>query len=603
LTMAQPTEQVVDSIASNDNQSQILPEKENKEDEIFNPLLNTDDNGISEMESLCMNCGETGRTRMLFTKIPYFREIIIMSFECEHCDWSNNEVQFGGTIQIQGVHQELLVTVSEDLNRQLIKSDSASIVIPEIEFEIPPNTQRGSISTIEGTLRKAIENLQADQEYRMSVNPEIAMKIQEVIGKLAMMASGFTLPFKLIVDDPAGNSFIENPFVPQKDPHLVITNYDRTPKQDLQLGLQPTKPALEAGYIDESNPSHYHVPEKSKYEGVERLIQDNNTDSVQEIMRFPSDCPNCRSNQDTLMYVTNIPYFKDIIIMALNCSECGYRSNEIRAGGSVPDLGTEMTLTVTNIQDFTRDVLKSDSAAVRIPEIDFEIEHGSLGGIYTTVEGLLKKIYESLSEGNPFFCGDSATKHHKNVTEDDTKQKFDQFMRRFNDIIEGKNLPFTIILRDPMGNSFIGTKGDMAPEDDPFLKIEEYERNEYENEIFGLNDIQVEDPEHPGEQQRGVPSSRMQPHKKELDHPHPYTQGTLNKIPETSTEEIKDDDNDDKKYEEIDFGLEFNESYKEETDDLFEPAEAFSKRKNGFVFKQGSKGLGYYQDKMFIQRK
>ena len=45
------------------------------------------------IESLCLNCQENGETRMLLTKIPYFRDIIVMSFRCEHCGYTNTETQ------------------------------------------------------------------------------------------------------------------------------------------------------------------------------------------------------------------------------------------------------------------------------------------------------------------------------------------------------------------------------------------------------------------------------------------------------------------------------------------------------------------------------
>lgn len=48
-----------------------------------------------------MSCMENGVTRMMIHKIPYFRELIIASFECPHCGERNNEVTFGGEIQIQ----------------------------------------------------------------------------------------------------------------------------------------------------------------------------------------------------------------------------------------------------------------------------------------------------------------------------------------------------------------------------------------------------------------------------------------------------------------------------------------------------------------------
>ncbi len=35
----------------------------------------SDDNGFTEMASLCMNCHEQGVTRLLLTKIPFFKVI------------------------------------------------------------------------------------------------------------------------------------------------------------------------------------------------------------------------------------------------------------------------------------------------------------------------------------------------------------------------------------------------------------------------------------------------------------------------------------------------------------------------------------------------
>ena len=46
--------------------------------------------------SLCMACGGSGETRLMMTKIPLFREVILSSFACGDCGERNTEVQFGG---------------------------------------------------------------------------------------------------------------------------------------------------------------------------------------------------------------------------------------------------------------------------------------------------------------------------------------------------------------------------------------------------------------------------------------------------------------------------------------------------------------------------
>jgi hypothetical protein len=48
---------------------------------------------------------------------------------------------------------------------------------------------------------------------------------------------------------------------------------------------------------------------------------------------------------------------------------------------------------------------------------------GSLGGFFTSVEGLLEKIRAHLKEGNPFGVGDSAVKHHLGEKEGATKEQ------------------------------------------------------------------------------------------------------------------------------------------------------------------------------------
>lgn len=93
---------------------------------------------------LCPNCeGGSAKTIMLPTKVPMFREIYIMTLTCKDCYFKNTEVNFGGEICLEGQRISLRVTSPDDLNRQLIKSDSATVSIPEIQLDIPPLTQRG----------------------------------------------------------------------------------------------------------------------------------------------------------------------------------------------------------------------------------------------------------------------------------------------------------------------------------------------------------------------------------------------------------------------------------------------------------------------------
>ena len=188
------------------------------------------ENGIpsDEIESLCMECKEQGVTKFMYTKIPMFKDIILSSFYCEHCGYKNSEVQFSGKLGPQGIKYEYTITDEASLNRSIVKTEYATIRIPELDFEIPPQTQKGSINTVEGFFARSIMGISELQEDRRRYNPEIAAKLDEFIAKLQDYADAKVLPFTFLLIDPSGNSFIQNPNAPQVDPNLKEEKFMRS---------------------------------------------------------------------------------------------------------------------------------------------------------------------------------------------------------------------------------------------------------------------------------------------------------------------------------------------------------------------------------------
>lgn len=84
-----------------------------------------------------------GVTRIFLTKIPFYKDVVIMSFECEHCGFQNNEIQNAGKIEEKGVKIVLQIKSKSDINRQVVKSDHTSVSVPHLEFEIPSQSQKG----------------------------------------------------------------------------------------------------------------------------------------------------------------------------------------------------------------------------------------------------------------------------------------------------------------------------------------------------------------------------------------------------------------------------------------------------------------------------
>jgi len=50
-----------------------------------------------------------GVTRLLLTKIPFFREVIISSFQCDACGYSDCGIQSGSRVQDKGVRYTLTI--------------------------------------------------------------------------------------------------------------------------------------------------------------------------------------------------------------------------------------------------------------------------------------------------------------------------------------------------------------------------------------------------------------------------------------------------------------------------------------------------------------
>lgn len=480
----------------------------------------------------------------------------------------------------------------QDLNRQLIKSNNGVVHIPHIGFEIPKRTQQGVFTTLEGVLMKAAEDLEITLPLYKAQAPEEAVKLEAFMEKLKALVTPEAMPYTVILDDPSGNSFMENPQAPTPDPHLTATYYTRNVEQNHALGLyaenasagmgDSTAATAGMGDLDDKAAGPPERTEWSIHTGVlsgsqavshntdratvthkdarfsrhgalitqatghaaatvagregaagpasasasysssgelQGLIFDSSRESnLKEVMAFPVSCHACAAPGETRMCVTDVPHFREIIIMAFSCEQCGHRDVEVKAGGAIPEKGTVHTLKLTPGEDMAvdlrRDCIKSDSASVEIPELEFEMEHGSLGGMYTTVEGLLGSIEERLRASNRFVleAGDSAkgavVPGSAAATEGtaaaspaaDDPAGFLAWFDKFLQCKEGA-IPFTLIMRDPLSSSYIwspfddeetGEKGH-----DPRLSMEEYTRSAEDDLLLGITDMKTEGYEAP----------------------------------------------------------------------------------------------------------
>lgn len=329
----------------------------------------------------------------------------------------------------------------QDLNRRVVKTEWAEIRIPEIDFEVKKQT--GLITTVEGIIDRAIQGLRQTVTGTPGLAPADVVKISNFVLSLDKLKSG-SRPFTFILDDPTGNSFVENLCAPQKDPQIEIRHYPRSLAQSKLIGIVPDDITEDPSPLLSSLSQH------------------------QEVLQFPTACAECRSPCFTNMKVTNIPHFKEIVLMVTLCERCGYKTNEIKSGGGIEAQGSRHTKRVASERDLTIDLVRSDTCSVEIPELELRLDSSGTGQ-YTTIEGLVKAMREQLKSSNPFYEGDSE--------EAVMRTKYAQFIERLASVVG-----LTLILDDPCGNSFIEQAD----------KVEHYERTNEQNEELGLNDMKTE---------------------------------------------------------------------------------------------------------------
>jgi zinc finger protein len=394
-----------------------------------------------------------------------------MSFFCPHCNFKNSEIQSAGEIQQKGSRYELRLRTAADFARQVVKSDTCVVKFIELDIEVPAG--RGQLTNVEGLLSMILEDLEMQQPERKEQVPEVWAKIEEVVAKGRKMLAGESFPFRVSLDDPAGNSWIEPD---QKDGvgKWSKVEYARTPEQNEALGLG-------GGDEEEEEPV-----QSTKGQPTAATFEDDDI-IPNEVYSFPATCPGCTRHCVTHMKMVDIPHFKQVVIMSTVCDQCGYRSNEVKTGGEVPEKGRKIILKVEGPTDLGRDILKSESCALECPELNLSVNPGTLGGRFTTVEGLLTQVRDDLHQ-QIFDVGDAAGTGGDSL-ESEAKAKWKAFFDGLGEAIKGER-KFTVVLRDPLASSYVQNL--CLPDPDSQIEIEDYERTVEEEEDLGLSDMKTE---------------------------------------------------------------------------------------------------------------
>ncbi|KAI4172546.1 MAG: hypothetical protein LQ348_006747 [Seirophora lacunosa] len=408
-----------------------------------------DTNVVEVIDSLCMSCEETS----------------------------------AGQIQERGANYSLELAESEDLERQIVKSDTAVFRLEDLDIEMPPG--HGQLTNVEGILLEILKDLESGQRQRKKEDPEIWEKIDVVVQSLLKMSLGQKLPFTITVDDPSGNSWIE-PSSKDTNSRYRKSEYPRTPEQNASLGLgeataQPSTEFLDSPPSNDVTP--HVIPEISTSAPT---AGDANSTSLEDVdilaghtYSLETECPGCTRPAHINLQLVNIPHFKEVVISAVMCTHCHYRSSDVKTGGAVPPRGKRISLHVRSARDLGRDILKSETCRVVIAAVGVEVEPGTMGGRFTTVEGLLTQIRDDL-RGTVFEDVDVDHPRGGDSMPAAKRQEWASFFGKLDAAIaaEGEGMPYTIVLEDPLANSYVQRLTETEAEADEQVLEEEFERSD-----------------------------------------------------------------------------------------------------------------------------
>ncbi len=160
------------------------------------------------------------------------------------------------------------------------------------------------------------------------------------------------------------------------------------------------------------------------------------------------NCPACTTGTITMKTVPmDIPYFKDLIMTTIQCSDCGYRHSDIFIASQKSPM--RYTFKITKPEDLAVRVVRSTTATYSIPELGIMVEPAVASQAFiSNVEGILERMENAVGMASRF--------HKEDVTKVDKAQ---ELLDAINAIRDGK-MEVTLIIDDPMGNSAILAFGD-----------------------------------------------------------------------------------------------------------------------------------------------
>ncbi|KAK8841587.1 nucleolar zinc-finger protein [Tritrichomonas musculus] len=159
-----------------------------------------------EFPTTCAVCETEGTMKFCTLIIPHFMEIVIITFNSDHCGYHKAEVIVCGT--------------------------------PKSKSQKFTGTLGGKFTTVEELLVEIQKNIKENNPFTTSHADVGDLFIYNYLIQTLEEFSNNEEPFTIIIDDPLSNSYIEEI---KRNDKIIIENYDRYTDGNDYLGINDMK--------------------------------------------------------------------------------------------------------------------------------------------------------------------------------------------------------------------------------------------------------------------------------------------------------------------------------------------------------------------------
>ena len=152
-------------------------------------------------------------------------------------------------------------------------------------------------------------------------------------------------------------------------------------------------------------------------------------------------CPMCKTDNLTLTErEDNIPYFGEIYIFSMSCSNCKFHKSDVESIEEKEP--SRHSIEVSSEEDMKIRIVRASTATVKIPHV-VTIEPGTVSnGYVTNVEGIINRVKAQLQQAK------------EDDEDEEAQRKARNLLKKLNRVTWGQE-KIKIIIEDPAGNSAI----------------------------------------------------------------------------------------------------------------------------------------------------